>query len=158
MEILTSILGFLRDVFSEPALLMGLVAFVGLIALKSPGHKILTGTLGPILGYLMLSAGANVITTNLDPLGKMIEHGFNIKGVIPNNEAVVAVAQDILGVETMSILVLGLVINIIIARFTKYKYVFLTGHHSFFMACLLSAVLGASGLKGTLLIILVAFC
>mgnify|MGYP001770536116 FL=1 len=157
MEILTSILGFLRDVFSEPALLMGLVAFVGLIALKSPGHKILTGTLGPILGYLMLSAGANVITTNLDPLGKMIEHGFNIKGVIPNNEAVVAVAQDILGVETMSILVLGLVINIIIARFTKYKYVFLTGHHSFFMACLLSAVLGASGLKGTLLVIIGGF-
>jgi PTS system ascorbate-specific IIC component len=157
MEILTLILRFLRDVFSEPALLMGLVAFVGLIALKSPGHKILTGTLGPILGYLMLSAGANVITTNLDPLGKMIEHGFNIKGVIPNNEAVVAVAQDILGVETMSILVLGLVMNILIARFTKYKYVFLTGHHSFFMACLLSAVLGASGLKGTLLVIVGGF-
>ncbi|MHC5246921.1 PTS ascorbate transporter subunit IIC [Enterococcus sp. LJL90] len=150
-------LEFLRDMFSEPAILMGLVAFVGLIAMKAPAHKVLTGTLGPILGYLMLSAGANVISANLDPLSQMIEEGFHITGVVPNNEAVVAVAQDILGVETMTILVVGLVINLIIARFTRYKYVFLTGHHSFFMACLLSAVLGAVGFEGTPLILIGGF-
>ncbi len=157
MEFLTVILEFLRDILSEPALLIGLMAFVGLVALRSPAHKILTGTLGPILGYIMLSAGAGFIVTNLEPLGQMIEHGFNIQGVVPNNEAVVAAAQKILGVETMSILVLGLVLNIVIARFTKYKYVFLTGHHSFFMACLLSAVLGATGLEGAQLIIIGGF-
>lgn len=152
-----SVLSFLKDILSQPAFLMGLIAMVGLIALRQPAHKILTGTLGPIIGYLMLSAGANVITTNLDPLAKMIEKGFHIKGVVPNNEAVVSVAQKILGVETMSILVAGLIFNLIIARFTRYKYVFLTGHHSFFMACLLSAVLGALGLKGWELILIGGF-
>ncbi len=87
----------------------------------------------------------------------MIQTGFNITGVVPNNEAIVAVAQKVLGVETMSILVVGLLINLVIARFTKYKYVFLTGHHSFFMACLLSAVLGTSGMKGTELILFGGF-
>ncbi|RDW21417.1 PTS ascorbate transporter subunit IIC [Oceanobacillus arenosus] len=157
MEFLTGTLEFLKDILSEPALLIGLMSLVGLVALKSPGHKILTGTLGPILGYIMLSAGAAFIVENLAPLGLMIEHGFNIQGVVPNNEAVVAAAQELLGVETMSILVLGLVLNIVIARFTKYKYVFLTGHHSFFMACLLSAVLGATGLEGAQLIIIGGF-
>lgn len=157
MDIFQSILEFLRDVLSEPALLIGMMSFVGLVALKSPAHKVLTGTLGPILGYIMLSAGAAFIVANLDPLGQMIEHGFNIQGVVPNNEAVVAAAQQILGVETMSILVLGLILNIVIARFTKYKYVFLTGHHSFFMACLLSAVLGATGLEGIQLIAIGGF-
>ena len=61
------ILEFLKDVLSEPAILMGLMAMVGLIALKSPLHKVLTGTLGPILGYLMLAAGAGVISSNLEP-------------------------------------------------------------------------------------------
>ena len=76
---------------------------------------------------------------------------------MPNNEAVVSVAQSILGVETMSILVVGLLFNLLIARFTRYKYVFLTGHHSFFMAALLSAVLGALGLEGTQLILIGGF-
>lgn len=152
-----ALLSFIRDILKEPAFLMGLIAFAGLVALKTPAHKVLTGTLGPILGYLMLVAGAGVIVTNLDPLAKLIEHGFSITGVVPNNEAVTSVAQKILGVETMSILVVGLLLNLAFARFTRFKYIFLTGHHSFFMACLLSAVLGAVGFKGSLLIILDGF-
>ena len=89
----------------------------------------------------MLGAGADFIVKNLDPLGKMIQEGFGITGVVPNNEAITSIAQNLLGKETMFILVTGLVINIIIARVTKYKYIFLTGHHSFFMACMFSAVL-----------------
>ncbi|MFD2728950.1 MULTISPECIES: PTS ascorbate transporter subunit IIC [Enterococcus] len=152
-----AILEFLKDLLSEPAILMGLVAFVGLVAMKAPGHKVFTGTLGPILGYLMLAAGADVISGNLAPLSAMIEKGFHITGVVPNNEAVTSVAQKVLGVETMSILIVGLIVNLLVARFTRYKYVFLTGHHSFFMACLLSAVLGAVGFKGTALVLVGGF-
>ena len=149
-----AILSFLTEIFSQPAFLMGLIAFVGLVALRSPGNKLLTGTLKPILGYLMLSAGAGVIVANLNPLGGIIEAGFNIRGVIPNNEAIVSVAQKMLGVETMSILLLGFIFNLIIARCTKYKYIFLTGHHSFFLACLFSAVLQAAEFQGWMLILI----
>ena len=85
-------------------------------------------------------------------MATLIDQGFGITGVVPNNEAVTSVAQKILGVETMSILIVGLVLNILFARFTRFKYIFLTGHHSFFMACLLSAVLGAIGFKGIALV------
>ena len=117
----------------------------------------MTGTLGPILGYLMLAAGAGVIQANLAPLATLIEQGFGITGVVPNNEAVTSVAQKILGVETMSILIVGLLFNLFFARFTRFKYIFLTGHHSFFMACLLSAVLGAIGFEGVALVLLGGF-
>lgn len=146
------ILTFFKDFLKEPALLMGLMAFVGLVALRKPANKVMTGTLKPILGYLMLGAGADFIVSNLNPLGEMIQKGFHISGVIPNNEAIVSVAQKVLGVETMSILVVGYIANLIIARFTKFKYIFLTGHHSFFMACLLSAVLQTAGFEGATLI------
>lgn len=148
------ILAFFRDFLKEPALLMGLMAFVGLVALRKPAHKVMSGTLKPILGYLMLGAGADFIVSNLNPLGEMIQKGFNISGVIPNNEAIVSVAQKVLGVETMSILVVGLIANLLVARFTKFKYIFLTGHHSFFMACLLSAVLQTAGFEGWTLILI----
>ena len=149
---MNGVLTFLQNILSEPAFLMGLIAFVGLVALRTPSHKVLTGTLGSILGYLMLAAGATVIQQNLAPLATLIDQGFGITGVVPNNEAVTSVAQKILGVETMSILIVGLVLNILFARFTRFKYIFLTGHHSFFMACLLSAVLGAIGFKGMALV------
>lgn len=149
---MNGVLTFLQNILSEPAFLMGLIAFVGLVALRTPSHKVLTGTLGPILGYLMLAAGATVIQQNLAPLATLIDQGFGITGVVPNNEAVTSVAQKILGVETMSILIVGLVLNILFACFTRFKYIFLTGHHSFFMACLLSAVLGAIGFKGMALV------
>lgn len=149
---MNGVLTFLQNILSEPAFLMGLIAFVGLVALRTSSHKVLTGTLGPILGYLMLAAGATVIQQNLAPLATLIDQGFGITGVVPNNEAVTSVAQKILGVETMSILIVGLVLNILFARFTRFKYIFLPGHHSFFMACLLSAVLGAIGFKGMALV------
>ena len=154
---MNGVLIFFQNILSEPAFLMGLIAFVGLLALKTPGHKVLTGTLGPILGYLMLAAGAGVIQANLAPLATLIEQGFGITGVVPNNEAVTSVAQKILGVETMSILIVGLLFNLFFARFTRFKYIFLTGHHSFFMACLLSAVLGAIGCEGVALVLLGGF-
>ncbi|VFS60056.1 Ascorbate-specific PTS system EIIC component [Raoultella planticola] len=105
----------------------------------------------------MLSAGAGVIVANLNPLGGIIEAGFNIRGVIPNNEAIVSVAQKVLGVETMSILLLGFIFNLLIARCTKYKYIFLTGHHSFFLACLFSAVLQAAEFRGWMLVLIGGF-
>lgn len=146
-----------NDILTSPAFLMGLISLFGLLALKKPFNKLITGTLKPILGYIMLGAGAGFIVTNLDPLGKMIEHGFGITGVVPNNEAITSIAQNLLGKETMFILVTGLVINVIIARVTKFKYIFLTGHHSFFMACMFSAVLSISGLKGGILILVGGF-
>lgn len=153
MQVILPILEFIQSILTKPAWIMGLFAFVGLVALKRPAHKVMTGTLKPILGYIMLSAGAAVVQENLAPLGTFIETGFHITGVVPNNEVVVSMAQSVLGVQTMMILILGYVVNIIIARFTKFKYIFLTGHHSMFMACLLSAVLQASGFQDVQLVI-----
>ncbi len=148
---------FLQNVLSEPAILMGLISFVGLVALKENFTKILVGTLKPIAGYVMLGVGAGFIVQNLEPLGKLITFAFNIQGVIPNNEAIVAVAQKLLGFETMLILLVGFISNLLIARITKYKYIFLTGHHSFFFAALLSAVLQATGFEGKELVLVGGF-
>ncbi len=148
-----AVLEFLQSLLTQPAWIMGIISCVGLLVLKKPFHKILVGTLTPIMGYLMLSAGADVVTANLMPLGEMFQAGFHIEGVVPSNEAVISVAQEMLGVETMTILILGYVVNLLVARLTRFKYIFLTGHHSLIMACLLSAVLQVSGFSGTGLIV-----
>ncbi|WP_313890927.1 PTS ascorbate transporter subunit IIC [Psychrobacillus sp.] len=143
----------MNEILSIPAVLVGLIVLIGLVAQRAAATKVMSGTLKSIIGFLILGAGAGVIVGSLDSLGGIIEKGFNIQGVIPNNEAIVAIAQKMFGTETALIMGFGFVANILFARFTPWKYIFLTGHHTFFMAALLSAVLGTAGLSGASLVI-----
>ena len=146
-------ISFVQDVLAVPAVLVGLAALIGLVAQKKSVSDVITGTAKSILGFLILGAGAATLVGSLDKLGPLLEQGFGVKGVVPNNEAIVAIAQKTLGTETALIMVFGFIANLLYARFTRFKYVFLTGHHTFYMAALLSAVLGTAGLSGALLVV-----
>jgi len=143
----------MKDILGTPAILVGLFALFGLLLQRKSVADVVSGTLKTVMGFLILSAGATVITGSLDIFGKMFEKAFNIQGVIPNNEAIVAVAQQTFGAETAMIMLFGMVANILFARFTPFKYIFLTGHHTMFMACLLAAVLSTGGLDGVVLVV-----
>jgi PTS system ascorbate-specific IIC component len=144
----------MNDILGTPAILVGLFALIGLLLQKKGIAEVISGTLKTIMGFIILGAGATVLVGALDLFGQMFEHAFHIKGIIPNNEAIVALAQKTFGAETAMIMVFGMVVNIVLARFTKFKYIFLTGHHTMFMACMLAAVLSASGITGVTLVII----
>jgi PTS system ascorbate-specific IIC component len=154
MDFLSSILKFLQDILSVPAILIGLSALVGLIALKKTFSEVLVGTFKAIMGFLILGAGAGFLVGVLNNLSPLMTSAFNINGVIPNNEAIVAIATKTFGSETALIMVFGFVVNLLLARFTPFKYIWLTGHHGFYMAAMLAAVLGAAGMSGALLVLI----
>lgn len=142
----------MKDILGTPAILVGLFALIGLLLQKKKSADIVSGTLKTIMGFLILGAGANILIASLEAFGKMFNKAFSVEGIIPNNEAIVAVAQQTFGTETAMIMLLGMIVNIIIARITKFKYIFLTGHHTMFMACLIAAILSTGGLTGAPLI------
>ena len=139
----------MKDILGTPAILVGLFALIGLLLQKKKSADIVSGTLKTIMGFLILGAGANILIASLEAFGKMFNKAFSVEGIIPNNEAIVAVAQQTFGTETAMIMLLGMIVNIIIARITKFKYIFLTGHHTMFMACLIAAILSTGGLTGS---------
>ena len=142
----------LIDFVSEPSVLIGLMVLLGLILQKKDTDVIVKSTLKAMVGYLVISSAAGVITNSLSPFGIMFEEAFNISGVIPNNEAVVALAIDEFGTATALIMAFGMVVNIIIARCTKFKYIFLTGHHTLYLACMIAVILASAGMQGFQLI------
>lgn len=144
----------MKDILGTPAILVGLFALVGLLLQKKGITDIVAGTLKTIMGFIMLNVGAGVITEALDIFSKMFNQAFHISGVIPNNEAIVAVAQKSIGTETALIMVFGMLVNVLLARFTPFKYIFLTGHHTMFMACLIAVILLTAGIKGLPLILI----
>lgn len=148
-----AILDFIVDVLSQPAILVALIAFIGLVVQKKPVSVITSGTIKTILGFLILSAGAGVVVQSLEPFGKIFQHAFGVQGVVPNNEAIISIALKKYGTTAALIMVFGMLVNILIARFTNLKYIFLTGHHTFYMAAFLAILLTVGQIKGTWTII-----
>lgn len=146
-------LKFILDILSTPPILVGLVALVGLIFQKKSFSETLIGTIKTIMGFLVLGGGAFIVIGSLDFFSKIFQKGFGITGIVPNNEVIVGMALKQYGTQTALIMALGMIINILIARFTKMKYIFLTGHHTLYMACMLAAILISGGMKGTTLVI-----
>ncbi|MCG8481822.1 MAG: PTS ascorbate transporter subunit IIC [Clostridia bacterium] len=140
------------DVLSVPAVLVGLVALIGLMAQKKSSTECIKGTLKTIMGFIILGAGAGVIVGSLNSFSEMFQQGFNITGIVPNNEAIVSIAQKTFGTEMALIMLFGMIVNIIIARVTKWKYIFLTGHHTLYMGIMIAAILAAGGMTGTALV------
>lgn len=142
----------MSDVLSEPSILVGLIALIGLIAQKKPATECIKGTVKTVMGFLILGAGASLIVSSLGDFATIFHHAFGIPGVVPNNEAIVAVAQKNFGTEMAMIMFFAMVINIAIARFTPWKYIFLTGHHTLFMSMMVAVILATAGMKGATLI------
>ena len=145
-------LRFVVDILKVPAVLVGVIALIGLLAQKKSFSDVVKGTVKTILGFIVLGGGATVLVGSLNPLGGMFEHAFNIQGIIPNNEAIVSISLEKYGASTALIMAFGMVANIIVARFTRLKYIFLTGHHTFYMACMIGIILTVAGFEGIQLV------
>ena len=148
-----AILDFIVDILKVPSVLVGVIALIGLIAQKKPAADVIKGTIKTILGFIVLSGGAAVLLGSLNPLGEIFQEAFHVQGVVPNNEAIVSAALGQYGTATALIMAFGMVANIAIARFTRLKFIFLTGHHTFYMACMIAVILVVAGFSGTLLVL-----
>lgn len=144
MEILMAII---KDVLGNAAILVGLVALVGLLIQKKSFVEVFTGTVKTIVGFLIFYIGAGAGVAALGNFQALFSKGFNLQGVMPLAEALTAMAMTTLGTVTSLIMVFGFVVNLFVARFTPFKYIFLTGQHNLFFAALLAVVTSASGLS-----------
>ncbi|MCP3032514.1 PTS ascorbate transporter subunit IIC [Halobacillus sp. A1] len=142
---MNNVLTTLIDILSQPAILVALIALIGLLAQKKNLSDTMKGTTKTFVGFLVIAAGAGILETSLVPFGSMFQEAFNVSGVVPNNEAIVALALNEYGSNTALIMFFGMIVNILIARFTRFKYIFLTGHHTLYMACMLAVIMAVAG-------------
>ena len=150
---MSGILNFIQQVLSTPAIFVGLIALLGLLLQKSDAQTCVKGTVKTILGFIVLNAGADVVQAAIIPFGSLFQAAFGVEGVVPNNEAITSLALSEYAVQTASIFALGMCFNIVLARFSKLKYIFLTGHHALYMSCLIAILMSISGLTGASLIL-----
>lgn len=145
----------IENILTQAAILIALISMVGLIAQKKDAGTVIGGTLKTMLGFMVLSAGSGVIVQSLLFFGEIFTEGFNMQGIVPSIEAVNGQAMNELGLGApIALTLLGIfIVNILIARFTKWKYVFLTGQALLWMATMTTVFGAYGGLTGAPLVI-----
>ncbi|MFB8436651.1 PTS transporter subunit IIC [Enterococcus durans] len=81
--------------------------------MKNKPAKIITGTIISFVGFSMIKLGSSILAETLTAFSKLFNSAFHLTGVVPSNEAMMAMTLDTLGTNAAIILILGLVINIL---------------------------------------------
>ena len=122
-------MSFIINILSTPAILVGLISLFGLILQKKPVEDVVKGTVKTIVGFLVLTAGSSFLQTgSLNDFGVIFNYAFNMQGVVPNNEAIVSLGLADFASDTAYIMCIGMIANIVLARFSRLHYIFLTSH------------------------------
>lgn len=135
-------------IVSDPALLLGLLSVIGMIALRQKWTKVLSSFIKTVLGYLILSAGVSLISTTFTPIITGIKTVLGVEGYIIEPSMMIPVlmtkGQELLP-QLMSwasyVMVLAILLNIVYVIFNKYtkiRAIYSSGHIVFLGAIYLT--------------------
>lgn len=137
---------FINEVFGVAAIFISLIALVGLVLQKKSFNEVLTGTLKTAIGYIILQQGVSILLKSIIPLATAIG-SVNPSGTkLADMGSAVFMAKY--GFEIGVTMLCAFLINLLVARFTKWKAVFLTGHMLYWFPFVFIAVGVDAGLVG----------
>ena len=148
MEILNFLI---NNIFGSAPIFLALIAFVGLLLQKKPMSEILSGTFKTAIGVVILQKGCGILLEGIIPLATSIASINPTQTVAPSMGA--DIFMDQYGFEIGVAMLGGFLINLLVARFTKWKTVFLTGHMLYWFPFVFTGVGVAAGLSGGMLIL-----
>ncbi len=135
------------------ALIMGLIALIGLVLQKKSATDVISGTMKTVIGFMIFNIGSGAMSTVVNNFTELFNTGFGIEGVTTQVEVATGLALNTYGTEVALVMLLGFVVNLIVAKFTPFKAIFLTGQHFLYFACVLALIFIAVGLPTPVTII-----
>ena len=129
-----------KNIFGQAAVLLGFIVLVGLLLQKKTASQTISGTFKTIIGFLIIGAGSGVIVNALTVFEPLWKEVFNLSaeplGDFMGQEAFNAN----FGSAVALAMTLGFVINVLLARFTRFKYIYLTGHMMFWTTTIFAGI------------------
>lgn len=126
-----------------PAFMLAFVALVGLIIQRKSGGDIIRGTVKTMAGVLVLFIGVDILVAVIAPITTLFSKVYSLESTVAIADWTVFLGE--FGVQIVLVMVLGFVVNLILARVTPFKYVFLTGHILFWYAFTMVGALADGG-------------
>ncbi len=149
-----AIIQYIAQIFQTPAIFLSLIAMVGLLLQKKSASDVIKGTFKCMLGVLVLNAGVALLQTAIAPLSEAFGSVTKTAGA-PLADFGAFLGEY--GMQVGVVMVLGFVIQLILARFTPLKTIYLTGHMMMFFSMLWLGLGVQFGLSGAGLIAFATF-
>ncbi|MGE5613456.1 MAG: PTS ascorbate transporter subunit IIC [Bacillota bacterium] len=142
---MSSILNGFRIVVGQFELVMGIITLIGLLLQRKKAGDVIKGVVKAIVGVMILKQGSTILQAAYRPAMNILQKAFNITGVITENYAGMAAINSNLAESILSVIpqvmVLGFLINLLLARFSPLKYIFLSGHTMLAFATLIAWIM-----------------
>jgi PTS system ascorbate-specific IIC component len=146
MEFLYLIQGF----FGAPGLVIGLFALIGSILMHKKPTDIILSTLTTILGFFLLACGGAAMGAALVHFSNVFKALVGSDAAIGNCDAlallIIKDAPKMAAVVALMLLV-SMILNLVLARTSKYKDIHLSSHHILYLCVGLVIMLEFAGLN-----------
>ncbi|PAT02022.1 PTS ascorbate transporter subunit IIC [Candidatus Izimaplasma bacterium ZiA1] len=137
------------NIFRNPPILLGLIAALGLLLQKKSIGDVVKGALLAAFGMYILQIGTGLLVNAILPINILFQN-FSDSGA---TEALTDVFTAEYGGTVGLAMLIGFGIHLLIARFTRIKVIFLTGHFLWWFPFIFVAAGVEAGLSGTVLVI-----
>lgn len=140
----------INNVLRNPPLLLGLIAALGLILQKKKFADVVKGSLLAAFGMVILDQGTSMLVSAISPINNAFQALSGAGAVAEGlNDATFTASYG--GTVGLAMFI-GLVLHLLIARFTPIKTIFLTGHMLWWFPFIFVAADVEGGLDGWILI------
>ncbi|AWX46682.1 PTS ascorbate transporter subunit IIC [Enterococcus faecium] len=138
-----------EHILKNPPVLLGLIAMLGLIIQRKSFSETIKGALTAAFGMVALTAEVNMLVGTISPINVAVQTQLGVE--VTEGLSDVTFTAEYGGTVGLAMF-LGLVIHLLIARFTPVKTIFLTGHMLWWFPFVFVAAGVEAGLSGGALI------
>ena len=140
MQVLQDILTFFaNNVFSEVAILIGIITLVGLLLQRKPIEDIISGALRATVGIYILFAGVDLFVSQLSAFQAIVSSAVGLEP--PQAEATLGDFLSAQGGTIALVITVAFIIHLILVSILRTRYVYLTGHLMFWISVITTAAL-----------------
>jgi PTS system ascorbate-specific IIC component len=142
VDIIVGILTWIgQNILGQPVILLGLIAFIGLLLQRKAIDELVMGTAKVMIGVAMMIAGATLFVQELLNFQNLINSAIGVAPKYPPNYIPLDKVIVEFGSYAVTIMTIAFIIHLLIARLTRLKFVYLTGHLMWWVSLTVTATI-----------------
>ena len=130
-----------KNILQNPAILLGIIAFFGLVLQKKPFNEVVTGTAKVMIGVVLMLAGADLFVNELGNFQSIINAATGVAPKYPPNYIPLNDLISQYGSYAAVAMTVAFILHLIIVRLVpRLRHVYLTGHLMWWVSLVVVAV------------------